>query len=165
MDLGTYSSGSGYFNTPLSEINRSFSAPPLVPASPRVPRSGWFPGLNTPRLFRAADVFPWGVDRVSHLHVSDLIYLEYEEKHLQAFWESSHFLPISDDMCSADATLTAYHGNSRQRRSRAGAAWKQFLQRHLIPVLRQQRCDLDVLLDPFFLHFPKSRHPKSGTLM
>ncbi|POM75258.1 Hypothetical protein PHPALM_7664 [Phytophthora palmivora] len=87
-------------------------------------------------------------------------YLEYEEKHLQALWESSHFLPISEDMCVADAALSAYHESRRQRRSRAGAAWKQFLFRHLIPVLRQQYCDLGVLLDPFFLHFPKPRHPK-----
>ncbi|POM75282.1 Hypothetical protein PHPALM_7633 [Phytophthora palmivora] len=94
-------------------------------------------------------------------------YLEYEEKHLQALWEYSHFLPISEDMCVADAALcvadaalSAYHEGRRQRRSRAGAAWKQFLFRHLIPALRQQYCDLDVLLDPFFLHFPKPRHPK-----
>ncbi|POM68576.1 Hypothetical protein PHPALM_15250 [Phytophthora palmivora] len=87
-------------------------------------------------------------------------YLEYEEKHLQALWESSHFLPISEDMCVADAALSAYHEGRRQRRSRAGAAWKQFLFRHLIPAMRQQYCDLDVLLDPFFLHFPKPRHPK-----
>ncbi|POM58660.1 Hypothetical protein PHPALM_36666 [Phytophthora palmivora] len=87
-------------------------------------------------------------------------YLEYEEKHLQALCESSHFLPISEDMCVADAALSAYHESRRQRRSRAGAAWKQFLFRHLIPALRQQYCDLDVLLDPFFLHFSKPRHPK-----
>ncbi|POM76147.1 Hypothetical protein PHPALM_6653, partial [Phytophthora palmivora] len=89
-------------------------------------------------------------------------YLEYEEKHLQALWESSHFLPISEVMCVADAALSAYHESRRQRRSRAGAAWKQFLFRHLIPALRQQYCDcdLDILLDPFFLHFPKPRHPK-----
>ncbi|POM67923.1 Hypothetical protein PHPALM_15980 [Phytophthora palmivora] len=86
-------------------------------------------------------------------------YLEYEEKHLQALWESSHFLPISEDMCVADAALSAYHEGRRQRRSRAGAAWKQFLFRHLIPALRQQYCDLDILLDPFFLHFPKIWYP------
>ncbi|POM61073.1 hypothetical protein PHPALM_29969 [Phytophthora palmivora] len=218
----------------LPDIRQSSEATTLTPPYPKVPRSERIPSLITRRLFRPADVFPWDVDRVSHLSISTLNtkvlsnlllgvsewlfpdvapsatpsrieiedfitgpavdalmslnpppwaslestegplsfmvdflspgfcekYLEYEEKHLQALWESSHFLPISDDMCVADAALSAYHESRRQRRSRAGAAWKQFLFRHLIPALRQQYCDLDVLLDPFFLHFPKQRHPK-----
>ncbi|ETP00211.1 hypothetical protein F441_22370 [Phytophthora nicotianae CJ01A1] len=52
-------------------------------------------------------------------------------------------------MCRRDPKLAAYHEGRRQRRSRAGEA-----------VLRLRRCDLDILLDPFFMHLPKSRKPK-----
>ncbi|KAG3150074.1 hypothetical protein PC128_g23299 [Phytophthora cactorum] len=47
------------------------------------------------------------------------------------------------------------HGN---RRSHAGAEWKKIL---VIFILTMQDywCDLDLLLDPFFLHLPK-RHDK-----
>ncbi|ETI30347.1 hypothetical protein L914_21756, partial [Phytophthora nicotianae] len=38
--------------------------------------------------------------------------------------------------------------------SRAGARWKSFLQQVLIGLLRGS-CDLDLLLDSFFLHFPR----------
>ncbi|KAJ8575688.1 hypothetical protein ON010_g3526 [Phytophthora cinnamomi] len=87
-------------------------------------------------------------------------YLELEERHLQSYWESTHFLPITDTMCETDSILAAYHKQRRQRRSRAGAAWRRFLLKHVIPALRQRQCDLDILLDPLFLHFPKSRVPK-----
>ncbi|ETK95831.1 hypothetical protein L915_01279, partial [Phytophthora nicotianae] len=42
----------------------------------------------------------------------------------------------------------------KQRRSRAGARWKSFLQQVLIGLIRGY-CDLDLLLGPFFLHFPR----------
>ncbi|GMF14954.1 unnamed protein product [Phytophthora fragariaefolia] len=87
-------------------------------------------------------------------------YLELEERHLQSYWESAHFLPISEVMCSADPALSTYHEQRRQRRSRVGAAWRRFLAKDVIPALRHRQCDLDILLDPFFLHFPKSRVTK-----
>ncbi|GMF48429.1 unnamed protein product [Phytophthora fragariaefolia] len=87
-------------------------------------------------------------------------YLELEERHLQSYWESTHFLPISEAMCSADPALSAYHEQRRQRRSRAGAALRRVLTKDGFPALRHRQCDLDILLDPFFLHFPKSRVTK-----
>ncbi|GMF19283.1 unnamed protein product [Phytophthora fragariaefolia] len=87
-------------------------------------------------------------------------YLKSEERHLQSYWKSTHFLPISEAMCSADPALSSYYEQRRQRRSRAGAAWRRFLTKDVIPALRHRQCDLDILLDPFFLHFPKSRVTK-----
>ncbi|GMF57225.1 unnamed protein product [Phytophthora fragariaefolia] len=87
-------------------------------------------------------------------------YLELEERHLQSYWESTHFLLISEAMCSADPALSSYHEQRRHRRSRAGAAGRRFLTKDVIPALRHRQCDLDILLDPFFLHFPKSRVTK-----
>ncbi|KAJ8523268.1 hypothetical protein ON010_g17595 [Phytophthora cinnamomi] len=66
-------------------------------------------------------------------------YLELEERHLQSYWESTHFLSISDTMSEADPILAAYHEQQRQRRSRAGAAWRKFLLKHVIPALRKRQ--------------------------
>ncbi|KAE9105769.1 hypothetical protein PF006_g21532 [Phytophthora fragariae] len=84
-------------------------------------------------------------------------YLEYEERHLQSIWESTHTLPITEAMCLADPLLAAYHEQRRQRRSRAGVAWRQFLAKYVVPAIRRHLCDIDIFLDPFFLHFPKPR--------
>ncbi|KAE9083130.1 hypothetical protein PF005_g21995 [Phytophthora fragariae] len=82
-------------------------------------------------------------------------YLEYEDRHLQSIWESTHTLPITEAMCLSDPLLAAYHEQRRQRRSRAGVAWRQFLAKYVVPAIRRHFCDVDILLDPFFLHFPK----------
>ncbi|OWZ05112.1 hypothetical protein PHMEG_00022858 [Phytophthora megakarya] len=42
----------------------------------------------------------------------------------------------------------------RQRRSRFGAAWKTFLKIVLLGIVAGH-CDLDIFLDPAFLHFPR----------
>jgi hypothetical protein len=42
----------------------------------------------------------------------------------------------------------------KQRRSRFGARWKNFLKRILSGMIAGY-CDLDILLDPFFLHYPR----------
>ncbi|ETI35342.1 hypothetical protein F443_18313, partial [Phytophthora nicotianae P1569] len=54
-------------------------------------------------------------------------YLILEDRHMQALWESLHFLPISTIMCRRDPKLAAYHEGRRQRRSRAGEAWTRYL--------------------------------------
>ncbi|GMF33450.1 unnamed protein product [Phytophthora fragariaefolia] len=40
--------------------------------------------------------------------------LELEERHLRSYWESTHFLPISEAMCSAVPALSTYHEQPRQ---------------------------------------------------
>ncbi|ETL77439.1 hypothetical protein L917_21616 [Phytophthora nicotianae] len=54
----------------------------------------------------------------------------------------------------ASRHVDALYTDRKQRRPRAGARWKSFLQQVLIGLL-QGYCDLDLLLDPFFLHFPR----------
>ncbi|GMF15144.1 unnamed protein product [Phytophthora fragariaefolia] len=49
-------------------------------------------------------------------------YLELEERHLQSYWESTHFLPVSEAMYSTDPALSTYPEQRRKRRNRAGAA-------------------------------------------
>ncbi|POM61365.1 hypothetical protein PHPALM_29629 [Phytophthora palmivora] len=56
----------------LPDIRQSSEATTLTPPHPKVPGSEWIPSLITRRLFRSADVFPWDVDRVSHLSISTL---------------------------------------------------------------------------------------------
>ncbi|OWZ01751.1 hypothetical protein PHMEG_00026803, partial [Phytophthora megakarya] len=63
---------------------------------------------------------------------------ELQTRHRQAAWESTHSFPISEP----------------QRRSRFGAAWKSFLKFVLLSIVAGH-CDLDILLDPVFLHFPR----------
>ncbi|GMG17474.1 unnamed protein product [Phytophthora fragariaefolia] len=53
--------------------------------------------------------------RLPHNFVQD--YLELDKKHLQPYWEPTHFLPISEAMCSADQALSDYYEQRRQRRS------------------------------------------------
>ncbi|GMF21511.1 unnamed protein product [Phytophthora fragariaefolia] len=62
----------------------------------------------------------------------------------------------ADAMCTAYRSSSSYHEQRRQRQSRAGVAWRKVLQMQL----RRHQCDLDILLDPSFLHFSKSRVTK-----
>ncbi|ETP27644.1 hypothetical protein F442_23080 [Phytophthora nicotianae P10297] len=81
-------------------------------------------------------------------------YTSYEAEHLRAYWDSTHAFPVSISKRRASRYLDAFYTDRKQRRSRAGARWKSFLQQVLIGLLRGY-CDLDLLLDPFFLHFPR----------
>ncbi|ETP27897.1 hypothetical protein F442_22819 [Phytophthora nicotianae P10297] len=82
------------------------------------------------------------------------LYASYEAEHLRAYWDSTHAFPVSITKCRASRYLDAFYTDRKQRRSRAGARWKSFFQQVLIGLLRGY-CDLDLLLDPFFLHFPR----------
>ncbi|ETM97436.1 hypothetical protein PPTG_20314 [Phytophthora nicotianae INRA-310] len=164
----------------LSRVRDQFGMPsnPLLDAEladlppTTVPRSEWIPGYRDRRSFRSHDIVPWSAqdirqtsiwrdDLVDESNVRNLIesspweilaakidpltfqgrgwfrhmmriYASYEDEHLRAYWDSIHAFP--------------------QRRSRTGARWKPFLQQVLIGLLRGY-CDL--LLDPFFLQFPR----------
>ncbi|KAL3659087.1 hypothetical protein V7S43_015971 [Phytophthora oleae] len=52
-------------------------------------------------------------------------------------------------MQAVDPVLKPYHVARKARRSRAGAAWRTFP-----AMMRDQWFDVDLLLDPFFLHLP-----------
>ncbi|ETK86644.1 hypothetical protein L915_08754 [Phytophthora nicotianae] len=82
------------------------------------------------------------------------LYASYEVEHLRAYWDSTHAFLVSITKRRTSRYLGAFYTDRKQRRSRAGARWKSFLQQVLIGLLRDY-CDLDLLLDPFFLHFPR----------
>ncbi|ETO58803.1 hypothetical protein F444_22815 [Phytophthora nicotianae P1976] len=82
------------------------------------------------------------------------LYAFYEDEHLQAYWDFTHAFPVSIAKRRASRYLDAFYTDRKQRRPRAGARGKSFLQEVLIGLLRGY-CDLDLLLDPFFLHFPR----------
>ncbi|ETP28183.1 hypothetical protein F442_22530 [Phytophthora nicotianae P10297] len=82
------------------------------------------------------------------------LYASYEDEHLRAYWDSTHAFPVSIAKRRARRYLDAFCTDHKQRRFRAGARWKSFLQQVLIGLLRGY-CDLDLLLNPYFLYFPR----------
>ncbi|OWZ02294.1 hypothetical protein PHMEG_00026168 [Phytophthora megakarya] len=84
------------------------------------------------------------IDRYSVVELQDRI----------AYWETMHRVPISPALIRSDPYLDLFVVERINRRSHAGARWKQLLQLFLI-AMREAWCDLDLLLDPYLLHFPK----------
>ncbi|KAG1697407.1 hypothetical protein DVH05_016282 [Phytophthora capsici] len=139
----------------------------LFPRNPRVPAAAdWHPGLITEaniRALYAANPPPWDalrrivVPRSFEMNgwFADFCqrYEDFEESSRQVFWETTHKLPITPAMCAAEPFLEQYRKDCRVRRMRAGPRWKRLL-KHLMAGLKSGECDLDLLLDPYFLHFP-----------
>ncbi|OWZ06317.1 hypothetical protein PHMEG_00021438 [Phytophthora megakarya] len=86
----------------------------------------------------------------------NLSFAALEENHLIAYWESTRYLEITKAMAAADSDLFTYHHDRRQRRIRVGErCWK--LLGECLLLMRGQWADIDVLLDPYFLHLPTTR--------
>ncbi|OWY92099.1 hypothetical protein PHMEG_00039037, partial [Phytophthora megakarya] len=64
-------------------------------------------------------------------------YAALEEDHMIAYWESTHYLEITSVMTDTDSDLFTYH----QDRRCDGSGLEKW-------------ADIDVLLDPYFLHLP-----------
>ena len=93
-------------------------------------------------------------------------YRAFGDCHRQALWKSTHVLPISSRQRQDDLKLTTFCEKRRHRRSRSGPRWKTVF-RFVLQGMIEGHCDLGVLLDPFFLHFPDSSkkriwYPGSG---
>ncbi|OWY97380.1 hypothetical protein PHMEG_00032105 [Phytophthora megakarya] len=82
------------------------------------------------------------------------MYLAVEFQGLIAYWESTHRFTVSPALIHIDPYLALFVVERKNRRFHAGARWKQILRLFSI-AMRVGRCDLDLLLDPYFLHFPK----------
>ncbi|RLN37009.1 hypothetical protein BBJ28_00021566, partial [Nothophytophthora sp. Chile5] len=128
------------------------------------PRSAYKSSLITgDQVTRLMATEPWSVLDVRvpaltfdpNLSMGDLAeaYCRLEDTYRQAYWESTHYLPITGAMRQADPTLDAYRGERKQRRSHAGGRWKKILAM-ILRLMRDHLCDLDLLLGPFFLQFP-----------
>ncbi|OWY97872.1 hypothetical protein PHMEG_00031492, partial [Phytophthora megakarya] len=83
-------------------------------------------------------------------------YAALKEDHLIAYWESTHYLEITKAMLASDSDLFVYHQDRRQRRIRVGDRWRKLLGACL-PMMRSQWTDIDLLLDPYFLHLPTTQ--------
>ncbi|POM57498.1 Hypothetical protein PHPALM_37981 [Phytophthora palmivora] len=81
-------------------------------------------------------------------------YRDFEASELIAYWESTHKFPITAAMIAQSPWLGSFAKQRNNRRSHAGNRWKLMLLT-LIQAMIEGWCDLDLLLDPFFLHFPK----------
>ncbi|POM74054.1 Hypothetical protein PHPALM_9037 [Phytophthora palmivora] len=81
-------------------------------------------------------------------------YRDFEAVELIAYWEPTHKFPITAAMITQSPWLCAFAKQRNNRRSHAGNRWKRMLLT-LIQAMIEGWCDLDLLLDPFFLHFPK----------
>ncbi|KAG3146840.1 hypothetical protein PI124_g21981 [Phytophthora idaei] len=85
-------------------------------------------------------------------------YRQFEIKHQVALWEGTHKFPISRPKITKSPWLADFNKKRGNRRSHAGADWKKILAIFIL-TMQDGWCDLDLLLDPFFLHLPK-RHDK-----
>ncbi|KAE9166748.1 hypothetical protein PF005_g29074 [Phytophthora fragariae] len=113
-------------------------------------------------LERAANADPISLedDVGGRLGVAIQRYQTHEPDCLQSYWESTHSFVITPTMMKQHPWLAIYKKERNNRRSHAGAHWKAFLEIFIL-AMREGWCDLDLLLDPFFLHFPK----RSETVM
>ncbi|OWY97991.1 hypothetical protein PHMEG_00031355 [Phytophthora megakarya] len=80
-------------------------------------------------------------------------YAALEGGHMIVYWESTHYLEITSVIADADSDLFTYHQDRRQRRIRAGESWRKLLG-DVVLMMRAKWADIDILLDPYFLHLP-----------
>ena len=89
-------------------------------------------------------------------------YRAFKDRHRQPLWESTNLKSVAPG--GSGACLICEE--RRQHRSRSGPRWKTVF-RFILQGMIEGHCDLRVLLDPFFLHFPDSSkkriwYPGSG---
>ncbi|KAF4140196.1 hypothetical protein GN958_ATG10613 [Phytophthora infestans] len=133
-----------------------------------IPRAGYVDSLITRTLVEElTSAAPWDtlvttpVDPVSfrgdvrgRLGVFVRAFRDFASKHRVAIWEGTHRFPISRNQLQGSTWLSNFNKQRGNRRSHAGRAWKRVL---VIIVLAIQDgwCDVDILLDPSFLHLPR----------
>ncbi|OWZ05675.1 hypothetical protein PHMEG_00022191 [Phytophthora megakarya] len=77
-------------------------------------------------------------------------YAALEEDHMIAYWE---YLEITTAMANADTDRFTYHADRCKRRMRVGGSWRKLLG-DMVVMMRAKWADVDILLDPYFLHVP-----------
>ncbi|GMF41601.1 unnamed protein product [Phytophthora fragariaefolia] len=95
-----------------------------------------------------SSIIPMSFDMVGEFKPLVTAYIAFEDEHRQAYWESSHAIPISPAMRDATPALAQYYTARMQRRARVGARWKSFL-RQILRGMVAGHWDIDILLDPF----------------
>lgn len=100
------------------------------------------------------DAISFEVDVGGRLGAAIQRYQTHDPDSLQSYWESTHAFIITPAMVARHPWLAVYKKERSNRRSHAGGHWKAFLDIFIL-AMREGWCDLDLLLDPFFLHLPK----------
>ena len=127
----------------LNHFFHHFSKPAefIFPASGkscRPPASAWSAQLITftqiSRLYdrRLWEIYERRIDPISFqrggwFHILLAQYYDFEDRHRQAFWKASHFLPISIPQRRSDSDLATFAKERNQRRSRSEPKWKRVL--------------------------------------
>ncbi|KAF4133111.1 hypothetical protein GN958_ATG17698, partial [Phytophthora infestans] len=133
-----------------------------------IPRAGYVDSLITrPLVEELTSAAPWDtlvttpVDPVSfrgdvrgRLGVFVRAFRDFASKHRVAIWEGTHRFPISRHQLQGSTWLSNFNKQRGNRRSHAGRAWKRVLV-ILVLAIQDGWCDVDILLDPSFLHLPR----------
>ncbi|KAF4140822.1 hypothetical protein GN958_ATG09995, partial [Phytophthora infestans] len=133
-----------------------------------IPRAGYVDSLITrPLVEELTSAAPWDtlvttpVDPVSfrgdvrgRLGVFVRAFRDFASKHRFAIWEGTHRFPISRNQLQGSTWLSNFNKQRGNRRSHAGRAWKRVLV-ILVLAIQDGWCDVDILLDPSFLHLPR----------
>ncbi|KAF4129172.1 hypothetical protein GN958_ATG21638 [Phytophthora infestans] len=133
-----------------------------------IPRAGYVDSLITrPLVEELTSAAPWDtlvttpVDPVSfrgdvrgRLGVFVRAFRDFASKHRVAIWEGTHRFPISRNQLQGLPWLSNFNKQRGNRRSHAGRAWKRVLV-ILVLAIQDGWCDVDILLDPSFLHLPR----------
>lgn len=139
----------------------------IFPPQGRPPRRGtWFPELiteaNIMELYAKKPLkslntlaTPVSFGMTGWFETMSKRYLEIEEDHRLTLWEADHAFVISSKLREADGFMEKFWEARKQRRSRFGAVWKRSL-KIILHRMIACHCDLDILLDPFFLYYPRT---------
>ncbi|KAF4148300.1 hypothetical protein GN958_ATG02509 [Phytophthora infestans] len=133
-----------------------------------IPRAGYVDSLITrPLVEELTSAAPWDtlvttpVNPVSfrgdvrgRLGVFVRAFRDFASKHRVAIWEGTHRFPISRNQLQGSTWLSNFNKQRGNRRSHAGRAWKRGLV-ILVLAIQDGWCDVDILLDPSFLHLPR----------
>ncbi|KAF4131824.1 hypothetical protein GN958_ATG18985, partial [Phytophthora infestans] len=133
-----------------------------------IPRAGYVDSLITrPPVEELTSAAPWDtlvttpVDPVSfrgdvrgRLGVFVRAFRDFVSKHRVAIWEGTHRFPISRNQLQGSTWLSNFNKQRGNRRSHAGRAWKRVLV-ILVLAIQDGWCDVNILLDPSFLHLPR----------
>ncbi|KAF4135256.1 hypothetical protein GN958_ATG15552, partial [Phytophthora infestans] len=133
-----------------------------------IPRAGYVDSLITrPLVEELTSAAPWDtlvttpVDPVSfrgdvrgRLGVFVRAFRDFASKHRVAIWEGTHRFPISRNQLQGSTWLSNFNKQRGNRRSHAGRAWKRVLV-ILVLAIQDGWCDVDILLNPSFLHLPR----------
>ena len=85
---------------------------------------------------------------------------DFVDRYAQALCEFTHMLHIPFRQRHGDPDLTRYVRQRKNRRSHAGPRWKSLLQ-VLLQGMILGHCDVDILLDLFFMDIPGPRTSRS----